>query len=327
MILAPGSVKMAPNLWTMRRTLLIGTTLVLLAGCSAKTPDAGAAPPPTTPSGAASQAPPATAAGPAAQPRTWVYQLTGYDGGLDAVRSSPAEAAVIDLARDGSTGYWTAAEIGALAPKTVYSYFSIGSIENYRPEAAEVKGLELNQWGDWPDEHFVKYWDAAWWDRVVRPRVDQAIASGFTGAYLDVPNAYEEIDLSLVPGETRESLGRKMTELIVEISEYAKGKKPGFRILPQNSPELRAYPGYVDAVDGLGIEELFYLATDEKCAEDFCAENLDHVRALKAAGKIILAVDYADDAANRADACAKTRAEGFAGYVGAVGLDGVKPVC
>ncbi|GLZ80708.1 hypothetical protein Afil01_55150 [Actinorhabdospora filicis] len=315
----------------MRRTLLIGTTLVLLAGCSAKTPDAEAAPPPTTPGGSASQAPPpvtdAGAVAPAVQPRTWVYQLTGYGDGLSAVKSSPAEAAVIDLARDGSTGYWTPAEIGALAPKTVYSYFSIGSIEKYRPEAGSVKDLELNQWGDWPDEHFVKYWDATWWDRVVRPRVDQAIASGFTGAYLDVPNAYEEIDLSLVPGETRESLGRKMAELIVKISKYAKEKKPGFRILPQNSPELREYPGYLDAVDGLGIEELFYLATDEKCEEDFCGENLDHVRALKAAWKIILAVDYADDPAHRSDACARAKAEGFAGYVGAVGLDGVRATC
>lgn len=313
----------------MRRTLLIGITVVLLAGCTAK-PDAEEAPP-TIPSSSASEAPPpVTGAGaaipPPVQPRTWVYQLTGYDG-LTAVKNSPAEAAVIDLARDGSTGYWTAAEIGALAPKSVYSYFSIGSIENYRPEAGKVRDLELNQWGDWPDEHFVKYWDAKWWDQVVRPRLDQAIASGFTGAYLDVPNAYEDIDLATVPGEDRDSLGREMTELIVKISRYAKEKRPGFQILPQNAPELRQYPGYVDAVDGLGIEELFYLATDEKCEEDFCGENLDHARALKAAGKIVLAVDYADDPGNRADACARTKAEGFAGYVGAVGLDGVRATC
>ncbi|HEX2145520.1 MAG TPA: hypothetical protein VHG10_13535 [Glycomyces sp.] len=38
-------------------------------------------------------------------------------------------------------------------------------------------------------------------------------------------------------------------------------------ILVQNSPELREFPGYVDAIDGIGIEELFFLATDEPCAE------------------------------------------------------------
>ena len=41
------------------------------------------------------------------------------------------------------------------------------------------------------------------------------------------------------------------------------------------------------------MEELFFLATDEPCTADWCAENLADTRALRDAGKFVLAVDYA----------------------------------
>lgn len=302
--------------------LSLTATALALTACGSNPPPAAAEPSST--SGAPAPVAPVVS--------DWVYQLSGYaDDTLDAIAAAPGQAAVFDLARDGSEGYWTAEEVAAVraSGKLALSYYTIGSIENYRPEADAVgdAGLLLNQWGDWPDEHFVKYWTEEWWTLAMKPRVDQALASGFDGAYLDVPNAYEEIDLALVPGETRATLGRKMTALIERISRYAKSVRPGFLILPQNSPELQEYDGYTAAVDGLGVEELFYLATDEPCVEDFCAENLAAVKSLQAAGKLILAVDYADDPAKITDACGRYREEGFAGYVGGVDLDDIRAAC
>ncbi|MEU5875372.1 endo alpha-1,4 polygalactosaminidase [Glycomyces sp. NPDC047369] len=262
---------------------------------------------------------------------SWLYQLSGYeDGALDAVAAAPQTTAVIDLARDGGDDYWTAAEIDALhdAGKTVYAYFTMGSIETYRPEydavAAADSDLILNQWGDWPDEYFVKYWEQDWWDLVMRPRLDQAAAAGFDGVYLDVPNAYEEIDLALVPGETRETLARRMADLVIAADEYT---ADGLAILPQNSPELIDQDGYLDAIDGIGIEELWFLNPDTPCDEDWCAENLANTRAIRDAGKLILAVDYAADPANRAAACAHYAEEGFWGAVAGVDLDAVYEPC
>nr|BFF23250.1 hypothetical protein GCM10025732_12150 [Glycomyces mayteni] len=237
---------------------------------------------------------------------------------------------MVDLARDGGDDYWTAAEIDALhdAGKTVYAYFTMGSIETYRPEydavAASGAGLILNQWGDWPDEYFVKYWEQDWWDLVMEPRLDQAAAAGFDGVYLDVPNAYEEIDLDLVPGETRETLARKMADLVIAADEHA---GDGLAILPQNSPELADQDGYLDAIDGIGIEELWFLNADTPCDEDWCAENLANTRAVHDAGKLVLAVDYAADPANKAAACAHYAEEGFAGAVAGVDLDTVYEPC
>jgi cysteinyl-tRNA synthetase len=265
---------------------------------------------------------------------TWAYQLQGYaEDRLDALSKAPQDLVVVDLARDAHTDYFTRSEIAGLHArhKIVLAYFEIGSIEDFRPEYPPLRrdapGLVLNRWEEWPQEYFVRYWEERWWERVVKPRVDQALRAGFDGVYLDTPLAYEQLDLHLVPGWTRDRLARAMVSLIMRLSAYAKGRRPGFLVFPQNSPELRRYPGYTEAIDGIGMEELFFRATDRPCTEDWCAENLANARALRAAGKVVLAVDYARKPRNVAAACARYRAEHFVGYVTTVDLDRISPSC
>ena len=286
-------------------------------------------------SGDATGAGGAAASGPAPAVDDFVYQLQGYaDDGLGELVDAPQSLAVIDLARDAGDDYFTADEVGALraSGKTVLAYLEIGSIEDFRPEFAGLPpDLVLNRWEEWPEEHFVRYWHPTWWETVVRPRIDQALAAGFDGVYLDTPLAYEGIDLSLVDGEDRETLGRKMVDLIVRIGEHGRARDPGFLVVPQNSPELREHDGYVEAIDGLGVEELFFTAdedtSDQPCVQEWCAEDLANVRALRDAGKFILAVDYASAPDNVAAACERYDEEGFAGYVTARALDVVSPPC
>ncbi|MFI5908202.1 endo alpha-1,4 polygalactosaminidase [Dactylosporangium sp. NPDC051541] len=264
----------------------------------------------------------------------WVYQLQGYDGGrLDALARTSYPLAVIDLARDAGTDYFKPEEIAALRAtgKRVLAYFEIGSIEEFRPEYGPLRrdagDLVLNKWPDWPQEYFVKYWDERWWTTVIAPRVERAVKAGFDGVYLDTLLAYEEIDRGLVAGRDQDSLGAAMVALLVRISRYAKQLRPGFWIVPQNSPELRRFGGYTEAIDGLAMEELFYRATDEQCREDFCAENLAEARALRDAGKFVLAVDYAGQGDHVRDACQRYRKERFAGYVTVRDLDRIAAPC
>ncbi|MCA2186075.1 endo alpha-1,4 polygalactosaminidase [Nonomuraea cavernae] len=278
---------------------------------------------------------------PAAGPRglgeisTFTYVLEKYPKGrLDELARAPHQLAIIDLSRDGTVkGYFTREEIARLrgSGKKVLAYFEIGSIEEFRTEYRPLRDrhadLLLNVWKDWPDEHFVKYWDPRWWDQVVRPRVDQALRAGFDGVYLDTPLAYEEIDLARVPGRTRDRLARDMVDLIVRISAYAKRSRPGFAVLPQNSPELRHHPGYTRAIDGIGMEELFFKATDDPCDEEWCGENLANAMALRRQGKVVLATDYASSAANVMNACSRYRKLGIAGNVTTVALDRISPPC
>ncbi len=263
-----------------------------------------------------------------------VYQLQNYaERRLDALTRTPSRFAVIDLARDAGHSYFAADEIAGLknSGKTVLAYFEIGSIESFRPDfpvvGADRAGLLLNEWPSWPGEHFVRYWEPSWWELAVRPRLDRALNSGFDGVYLDTPLAYEEIDLSLVDGLGRAELGRRMVDLIVRISAYAKRANPAFRVFPQNSPELSEYPGYLAAIDGIGMEELFFEATDKPCSADYCRTNLAATRALRDAGKTVLAVDYATDPENITTACRRYREEGFEGYVTVRALDRISTPC
>jgi cysteinyl-tRNA synthetase, unknown class len=265
---------------------------------------------------------------------SWAYQLQGYAGGrLDQVASGPYQLAVVDLARDAHADYFRADEIASVrrAGKRVLAYFEIGSIEDFRPEypalRREAPDLIGNEWADWPGEFFVRYWDQRWWERVLRPRVDQALRAGFDGVYLDTPLAYEQLDLIHAEGRDRHALGAAMAALIVRVSAYAKNLRPGFLVVPQNSPELRRFAGYTSAIDGIAMEELFFLATDKPCTQDWCAENLADTRALRDAGKFVLSVDYATRPADIRSACGRYRSERFAGTVTVLALDRLTPPC
>lgn len=266
--------------------------------------------------------------------RAWAYQLQDYPGGrLDQLAAGSWQLVVIDLARDQQADYFTPAEIARVRAtgKRVLAYFEIGSIENFRPEyeglRRDTPELIANEWAEWPGEYFVRYWDQRWWSAVVQPRVDRAVRAGFDGVYLDTPLAYEQIDLADAQGRDRNTLARDMADLIVRISRYAKGRHPGFLVVPQNSPELRHQPGFVAAIDGIGMEELFFRATDRRCTEDYCAENLADTRALRDAGKFVLGVDYATRPADVRAACARYRAEHFAGTVTVLDLNRTSPPC
>lgn len=263
-----------------------------------------------------------------------VVQLQNYhDGRLDALASASFSLAVIDLARDAGSSYFTADEISRLkrSGTKVLAYFEIGSLENFRPDFASLRGsdgdLFLNEWPSWPGEYFVRYWDRRWWSLAIKPRIDRALRAGFDGVFLDTPLAYEELDLRLVPGQTRASLGRQMAGLIAAISRYGKAADPGFLVFPNNSPELASYPGYTEAIDGIGMESMFFLPVDIPCTYPYCATNLDAARALRKAGKVVLAIDYANKPQNIAAACRRYAEEHFIGYVAPEALNTIRPAC
>ena len=261
--------------------------------------------------------------------QSWVYQLCNYkNGDLKELAATDFDLAVIDLTRDGESGYFTRDEIEAVkaSGKIVLAYFEIAAIENYRPEWNSVPDdLKTGPVGGWPKEQYVKFWDERWWP-VVKGRVDQALKAGFDGAYLDMITTYEEIPNSGIAVEER---ARRMVDLIARLSEYAKGINPAFKVVPQNCPELytwsawtpKANKKYIDAIDGIGIESVFYLAHDKPARAAWCEENRQNALAIGKAGKLVLGVDYAKKPATIADAYAKQRALGFIPYVSVKALD------
>jgi cysteinyl-tRNA synthetase len=100
----------------------------------------------------------------------------------------------------------------------------------------------------------------------------------------------------------------------------------GWRLFPQNSPELREYAGYLEAIDGIGLESVFY-RPNHICDYSFCKENLSHAKAIKKAGKLVLSVDYRNNSAWISDDCSKARKAGFVPYVTRRSLNKITPRC
>ena len=248
---------------------------------------------------------------------SWVYQLTDYQNNrLDQIAGSRFNLAVVDLARDGSSDYFTRSEIAAVQAtgKIVLSYFEIGAIEDYRPEWPLVPAdLKLGAVGGWPSEQYVKYWDARWWP-IVQGRIDQCGCSRFRWSL-----SGHDRHLRGDPGQCSRHESRRFGKQDggldrAHIAVMPNHSIPDFKIVPQNSPELYAWSKYLPAIDGLGMESLYYKPTDNPCSQAWCIENRNNAAAVRAAGKLVLTIDYANQATNIGDAYTRARAAGFVPY-------------
>jgi cysteinyl-tRNA synthetase, unknown class len=106
----------------------------------------------------------------------------------------------------------------------------------------------------------------------------------------------------------------KMQDFVINISNYARGFNPDFIIIPQNGIELAfnsADPGegvntaYLAAIDGIGVEELFYNGS-------YTPDNdrLSMLQELKATKKILVS-EFISEEANTEDAINRNYSEGF----------------
>ena len=106
----------------------------------------------------------------------------------------------------------------------------------------------------------------------------------------------------------------KMQDFVINISGYARGIDPDFIIIPQNGIELSFNnidvnegqdTRFMNAIDGIGVEELFY---NGDYALD--AERLSMLQQLKVSGKIMVS-EFVSDNGNIEDAYSRNYDEGF----------------
>lgn len=236
-------------------------------------------------------------------PNDFVYQLQSID--LDALGNTKFDLVIIDYSRDGSDeGKFTAAEIESLkdspgGPKQVLSYMSIGEAEDYRwywqknwdanrdgkPDAGAPPWLGPSN-PDWPGNYKVRYWEPEW-QSIFYDYLDLVIAAGYDGVYLDVVDAYWYWRHDHATAEA------DMVEFVKDIATYARanGGGPNFQVYVQNAEELSRHPDYIDAVSGIGREDLFYNGNrpQPKGETRYAIEQLDR---FKVAGKPVLVIDY-----------------------------------
>ncbi len=252
----------------------------------------------------------------------WAYQLNTYkDDKLDEIKNSKYNLFVIDYSRDGSgEGEFNREEIMSLkaSGKIVLAYMSIGEAETYRYYWNPSWKTGNPSWLDaenpeWEGNYKVKYWDSGWQDIILGGNsqtgyLNKIMDAGFDGVYMDIIDGFEYYqDKGISDAD------RRMVEFVKKISKTAKQKNPSFLIFPQNGDALAQYPDYLDAVDGIGVEDTWY-NEDVPNDQSYIQQRLDNLLKFKKAGKLVLTIDYVSKKENTDDYYSKSRLMGFVPY-------------
>lgn len=264
------------------------------------------------------------AVGPAwAQERSWNqvrsfgYQLQELD--LEQAAASPFDLLVTDVSLHGDEeSRLPADQVKKLQSKPdgsrrlVLAYLSIGEAEDYR-------GYWKSEWkpGDpawltpvnpeWAGNYPVRFWDPEW-QTLIFTEVDRIVAAGFDGVYLDRVDAYE-----LFP-EQKDA----MVDFVLAIAQRARAKAGAdFGVFPQNAEELLGVPRYLDAITGIGKEDLFFgLDGDGKPSPpDFTGEAVRWLEKATQKRKLVLNIDYTSDPEQVRAARSQAESLGFLEFV------------
>ena len=191
----------------------------------------------------------------------FLYQLQRADP--DRIGETAFDLAVVTLATAGSSPeVIPALKNSPGGPKIILCYMSIGQSETYRWYWNPDWEKNPPSWLDVPDEvwagdHWVHYWDPGWQQIIYGTPdsyLDQILALGFDGVYLDRVDAYWYYQ-----DQGRTTAAQEMVDFILDFTEYARKKHPGFGVFPQNAEELgMQFPEYLAAMTGIGVEDLYY---------------------------------------------------------------------
>ena len=222
--------------------------------------------------------------------RDWIVLDATFAG------DTPWEQTDLDTIRSGKAG------------RKVVAYFSIGEAEDYRPywqsdwvssgkrTAAAPAWLGIEN-PEWKGNYQVKYWSADW-QKLMLAAIDDAMARGFDGVYLDIVDGFQTyeqgadgyLDDRMNP-DTKQTYRRDMVDWVKAIAARARAKNPTALVIPQNGSQLVAHKDFVEVISAQGIEDLF---TNEKKLQpaSHTDEILGHLKTLASAKKPVLLIEY-----------------------------------
>ena len=116
----------------------------------------------------------------------------------------------------------------------------------------------------------MKYWETDW-QKVILTAVDEAMARGFDGVYLDIVDGFETyeqdgkefIDDRINP-RTKQSYRRDMVDWVTTIAKRARAKNPAALIIPQNGSQLLAHADFLETISAIGMKSPSVLPSSEK---------------------------------------------------------------
>jgi cysteinyl-tRNA synthetase len=253
----------------------------------------------------------------------WGYWLSTFD--VDGVHAAPHDLMVVDSEVSANNTFSrerTPEEVTRMkqrpdrSTRVLLAYLSIGEAERYRPYWRQewYDPLAKPAWlgGEnrkWVGNFAVQYWDEAW-QRLIFGYLDNIVAQGFDGVYLDRADAFFDWQKSHVSARS------DMVDLIARLTAHARKKNPNFLIVMQNAEELIEEPLVLDAIDGIAKEDLLYgvRRAEEANKPDDVEWSIELLQKAQKAGRKVLVVEYLKDPAKMAAAASRILEEGFVPY-------------
>ncbi|MFW9990395.1 MAG: MJ1477/TM1410 family putative glycoside hydrolase, partial [Candidatus Odinarchaeota archaeon] len=254
----------------------------------------------------------------------------------DTIRESKYDLIIMDYSSDGNeTGEFTSSELNYMKSidekkKFLISYISIGEAENYRfywneswdanhdgiPDTGAPSWLDIEN-PDWEGNYKVKFWMIEW-QQIIFNYLDKIIHAGFDGIYMDIIDAYEFYQ------ETIPNISWKMIDFVGNISKYVKNQLGNnFSVFVQNADELLLNSTYLECIDGIGREDLFYF-DNVPTSESWQNQGIMNLNIAIDNNKIVLVTDYPQVPSLKYEFYIKCIENGFLGYVADRELDSLK---
>ena len=238
---------------------------------------------------------------------------------VERLAASGRDWIVLDANFGGDTS-WERADLDAIrsahAGRKVVAYMSIGEAENYRPYwrkewssngklTAIAPAWLAEENPEWKGNYRVKYWNADW-KMLMMAAIDDAMAHGFDGVYLDIVDGFETFEQvgkkfidDRVNPETKQSYRRDMVDWVRAIAARARAKNPAALVIPQNGSQLVVHADFLEVISAIGIEDLFTNGNKIQ-PQSHTNEVLGHLSEVAAAKKPALLIEYPKSAERQA---------------------------
>ena len=222
--------------------------------------------------------------------RDWIMRDATFAG------DTPWEQTDLDTIRSGKAGRKVVAYLSIGEAEDYRSYWHSDWVSNGKRTAAAPAWLGVEN-PEWKGNYQIKYWDADW-QKLMLAAIDDAMARGFDGVYLDIVDGFQTyeqgadgyLDDRMNP-ETKQTYRRDMVDWVKAIAARACAKNPAALVIPQNGSQLVAHKDFVKIISAQGIEDLF---TDGKKLQpaSHTDEILGHLKILALAKKPVLLIEY-----------------------------------
>jgi len=176
--------------------------------------------------------------------------------------NTPWEQTDLDTIRSGKAGRKVVAYLSIGEAEDYRSYWQSDWVSNGKRTATAPVWLGIEN-PEWKGNCQVKYWNAEW-QKLMLTAIDDAMARGFDGVYLDIVDGFQTyeqgaddyLDDRMNP-ETKQTYRRDMVDWVKAITARARTINPAALVIPQNGSQITAHKDFVEVISAQGIEDLF----------------------------------------------------------------------